>query len=67
MNPNKAEAIQFLRSSIAGYRHKLDRLQRGGAEPVRTAADLARLKVEREQLNGLIADAKRLLSQLSTR
>jgi len=56
----KADAIQFLKSSIARYRYELDSL------PQRDA-DRAVFSDQRHQLKALIDDASRLLTQLRPR
>jgi hypothetical protein len=65
MNATKADAIQFLKSSIARYRHQLDGLQ-PRSDAAGNVIEIGRTKGEREQLNALIDDASRLLSQLRT-
>lgn len=56
----KADAIQFLKTSIARYRHELDSLpQRDG--------DRAAFGDQHHQLKALIDDASRLLAQLRPR
>jgi hypothetical protein len=65
MKATRADAIHFLKSSIAGYRQRLQNLQpRGfGASNV---VDFTQAAMEREQLNALIEDANSLLSRLRT-
>jgi hypothetical protein len=65
MNATKADAIQFLKSSIARYRNQLDGLQ-PRSDSAGNVVEIGRAKVEREQLAALIDDAMRLLSQLRT-
>lgn len=60
MNATKADAIQYLKSSIARYRHELDSLPYRGP-------DRAAFSEQRRQLHSLIDDAKRLLVELRPR
>jgi hypothetical protein len=64
MNAKKSDAIQFLKSSIARYRHQLDGLSPRGSGDGVEVLERATTREERDQLNALIADATRLLSQL---
>ncbi len=56
----KSDAIQFLKSSIARYRHELDSLPQRDGDP-------AAFGDHRRQLKALIDDASRLLAQLRPR
>jgi hypothetical protein len=64
MNATKADAIQFLKSSIARYRHQLEHLESKSRGRASNVVDFAHVTAEREQLRALIEDAKRLLSEL---
>lgn len=63
MNPTRADAIQFLKASIARYRQQLDTLQPSG-RGASNVVNFAQASEDREQLNALIEDARSLLSQL---
>lgn len=64
MTATKAEAIQYLKATIAAYRSQLEGLQRRVADPSAKVTELARINMQRDQLTGLIDDASKLLSQL---
>ncbi len=64
MNAKKSDAIQFLKSSIARYRYQLEGESGRGALVAGQTIDRATTREERDQLNALIADATRLLTQL---
>lgn len=66
MNATKADAIQFLKSSIARYRHQLEGLEPKSRGRASNVVDFAHVAAEREQLRALIEDAKRLLLELRT-
>ena len=61
--PEKNEAIQYLSSSIDTYREQLDGLQVRAAGSAKVV-ELAKIRMQREQLLALIEDATTLLSQL---
>lgn len=63
MNPTKADAIQFLKATIARYRKQLDTLEPSG-RGASNVVDFPQPAVDREQLSALIDDARSLLSQL---
>ncbi|MCF8508864.1 MAG: hypothetical protein RIR41_2000 [Pseudomonadota bacterium] len=63
MSPTRADAIQFLKASIARYRHQLDTLEPSGRS-ASNVVDFPQPGVDREQLSALIDDARSLLSQL---
>lgn len=63
MSPTRADAIQFLKASIARYRHQLDTLEPDGRS-ASNVVDFPQPRVDREQLSALIEDARSLLSQL---
>jgi hypothetical protein len=64
MSPTKADAIYFLRASIVRYRHQLDTLSLSSGRGASNVVSFAQVTTEREELNGLIEDARSLLSQL---
>jgi hypothetical protein len=65
MKATRADAIHFLKVSIASYRQRLQVLQPNGRD-ADNVVDFARATMEREQLKALIEDARSLLSQLRT-
>ncbi len=65
MSPTRADAIQFLKASIARYRHQLDTLQPSG-RGASNVVDFPQAAMDHDQLNALIDDARSLLSQLRT-
>jgi hypothetical protein len=64
MSAHKADAIMFLKSSIARYGEQLDELQRRLAESAGGLVERTQLKLQQEQTIALIEDAMRLLSQI---
>jgi hypothetical protein len=66
MNATKADAIQFLKSTIARYRHQLEVLEPKSKGRASNVVDFPQITFERQQLNALIDDARNLLSQLRT-
>lgn len=65
MKATRADAIHFLKTSIASYRQRLQILQPSGLG-AGNVVDFAQAAMEREQLNALIEDANSLISQLRT-
>jgi hypothetical protein len=66
MNATKADAIQFLKSTIARYRYQLEVLEPKSKGRASNVVEFAQVALERQQLNALIEDARKLLSQLRT-
>ena len=64
VSPTKADAIHFLKASIARYRHQLDTLSLSSGRGASNVVRFAQVTTEREELNALIEDARSLLSQL---
>lgn len=64
MGPTKADAIHFLKASIARYSHQLDSLPLSSGRGSSSVVNFAQATTEREELNALIEDARSLLSQL---
>jgi len=64
VSPTKADAIHFLKPSIARYRHQLDALSLSSRRGASNVVRFAQVTTERDELNALIEDARSLLSQL---
>jgi outer membrane protein TolC len=65
MSSNKGDAIDFLKSSVARYGEQLDDLQRRLSDGAGNLVEQTRVRIQHEQVAGLLEDAARLLSQLS--
>lgn len=64
VSPTKADAIHFLKPSIARYRYQLDTLSLSSGRGASNVVRFAQVTTVRDELNALIEDASSLLSQM---
>ena len=65
MSGVKSDAIAFLKSSIARYGEQMDEMQRRLSEGAGNLVETTKVRIQHEQVAGLLEDAARLLAQLT--